>query len=94
MKIDIIESQLELGQVKSIRSNGGKNVDYIELLFSPTSKAQFYIDKAKNILLFSVKDTDLTLPALECKMDKTILRDLIISLKDLYNELDFNESEG
>lgn len=90
--MDITENQLSLGQVKSIRSNGGKTVDYIELLFSPTTKAQFCIDKEKNVMMFSVKDIDLSLPSLDCGMDKKTIRDLIVSLKDLYNELP-NESE-
>ena len=38
--LDIIDRQLELGDVKTITGSGGI-VKFIELLFSPTTKAQF-----------------------------------------------------
>lgn len=36
--LDIIDRQLELGQTKVISSDGGRFIDYVELLFSPTTK--------------------------------------------------------
>lgn len=87
-RLDIMENQLELGQVKTIISKGGTVVDFCELLFSPTTKAQFAPSEDKKTIVFSVSDNNLSLPQLECNMDKETLRNLIISLKNIYNELE------
>ena len=91
-KLNIMEDQLELGQVKTITSKNGKFVDYCELLFSPTTKAQFAPSEDLKTVDFSVSDNHLELPQLQCVIDKETLRNLIISLKNIYNELE--ESEG
>lgn len=89
-RLDIIETQLEVGDVKTITN--GNNVKFVELLFSPTTKIQFaQSDDNKNVIL-SVSDNQLNLPQLECTVDKSTIRDLIINLKTLYNQLE--ESEG
>ena len=91
--LQIMEEQIELGQVKVIMSSGGKIVDFCELLFSPTTKAQFAPSDDKKSILFSVSDNNLSLPQLQCNMDKSTLRDLIINLKNIYNELEESEVE-
>lgn len=85
--LDIIEEQLELGDVKTITSNGGSIVKYIELLFSPTTKAQFALSDDKKTVEILVSDNHISMPQLYCKMNKESLRDLLVSLKNLYNEL-------
>jgi hypothetical protein len=85
--LDIIEDQINVGDVKTITYNGGTNIRYIELLFSPTTKAQFAPSEDKRVVAFSVSDNNLHLPQLCCHMSKGTLRDLIVSLKDVYNEL-------
>lgn len=89
--LDIIDRQLELGDVKTITTNGGSVVKFVELLFSPTTKAQFALsDDCETIeILFS--DNNLVMPQLYCKMNKESLRNLIMSLKNLYNELQDKE---
>lgn len=88
-RLDIIESQLEVGDVKTITN--GNSVKFVELLFSPTTKIQFaQSDDNKNIIL-SVSDNQLNLPQLECAVDKSTVRDLIINLKTLYNQLEESE---
>lgn len=87
-RLDIMEDQLKLGQIKTITSSGGKVVDFCELLFSPTTKAQFAVSEDKSTILFSVSDNNLSLPQLECNMDAETLRNFIISLKNIYNELE------
>lgn len=87
-KLDIIENQIKLGQVKTITSNGGTFIDFVQLLFSPTTKAQFAPSDNLKEIIFSVTDNNLDLPQLECNMSKDTLRDLIISLKTVYNELE------
>ena len=87
-RLDIMEDQLKLGQIKTITSSGGKVVDFCELLFSPTTKAQLAVSEDKSTILFSVSDNNLSLPQLECNMDAETLRNFIISLKNIYNELE------
>lgn len=89
--LSIMEDQIEIGQVKTITSQGGIFVDFVELLFSPTTKAQFAPSDDLHTILFSVMDNNLDLPELQCIMDKSTLRDLIINLKNIYNQL--KESE-
>lgn len=91
-KLDIIEDQIELGQVKTITSRGGTFVDFVELLFSTTTKAQFAPDDNLREIVFSVMDNNLDLPQLQCNMDKETLRNLIMALKSIYNQLK-DESE-
>lgn len=89
--LSIMEDQIEIGQVKTITSQGGSFVDFVELLFSETTKAQFAPSDDLHTILFSVMDNNLDLPELQCIMDKSTLRDLIINLKNIYNQL--KESE-
>ena len=91
-KLDIIEDQIELGQVKTITSKGGTFVNFVELLFSPTTKAQFAPSDDLREIVFSVMDNNLDLPELQCNMDKETLRNLIMALKSIYNQLT-DESE-
>ena len=87
-KLDIIEDQIELGQVKTITSKGNTFVDFVELLFSPTTKAQFAPADDLKTAMFSVSDNNLGLPQLQCNIDKDTLYNFITSLKDIYNELE------
>ena len=89
--LSIMEDQIKIGQVKTITSQGGNFVDFVELLFSETTKAQFAPSDDLHTILFSVMDNNLDLPELQCIMDKNTLRDLIINLKNIYNQL--KESE-
>ena len=91
-KLDIIEDQIELGQVKTITSRGGTFVDFVELLFSPTTKAQFAPSDDLREIVFSVMDNNLDLPQLQCNMNQETLYNFITSLKNIYNELK-DESE-
>lgn len=90
--LDIMDNQLELGQTKVISRDGGRIVDYIELLFSTSTKAQIAPSKDRKTAQLCVKDTDLTLPQLECVLNKSTLKDLIVGLKSIYTEL-VDESE-
>ena len=85
--LNIIENQISVGDVKTITYNGGDNIRYIELLFSQTTKVQFAPSEDKRTVAFSVSDNNLHLPQLYCHINKSTLRDLILSLKNVYNEL-------
>ena len=87
LAMNIIDEQLKIGQVKSITSDFGRTVDYTELLFSPTTKAQFQPNKGRTALIFSVSDGNFDLPEMVCELDRETLRNLIVSLKNMYNEL-------
>lgn len=91
--LDIIDRQLELGDVKTITGSGGI-VKFIELLFSPTTKAQFALSDNQKTIEILVSDNNLAMPQLYCKMDKETLRNLLLSLKNLHNQLlDEEETE-
>lgn len=85
--LDIIDQQLEVGQTKVISSDGGRFIDYVELLFSPTTKVQFAPSKDKKMVRLSVSDNTLELPQLDCLITKEVLRNYILNLKNIYNEL-------
>lgn len=87
--LDIIDKQLELGQVKTIRT--GEYLDYVELLFSPTTKVQFAPSQDRKTVRLSVSDNTLQLPQLDCLITKEVLRSYIINLKNIYNQLEDEE---
>lgn len=82
--IDDINNQLSVGQVKTIRTD--EHLDYVEMLFSKELSAQFAPLQDGNIQ-FVVKDSEFKLPNMSCKMKKQVVRDLIISLKELYSQM-------
>ena len=86
--LQVMDDQMESGQVKTITSNGGRTVNYCVLLFSSTTKAQFAPSEDKTTMTFAVSDNNLSLPQLQCNISKEVLRDLIINLKNIYNELE------
>lgn len=86
-----MEKQLELGDVKTITSNGGLNVKFVELLFSPTTKAQFAPSKDKKYLEFTVSNNQIDIPELDSKINKCTLYDFIMSLKKIYQQLEESE---
>ncbi len=88
--LDIIEQQLSVGDVKTI--SNGDTIKYIELLFSPTTKVQFAPSGDNKSMRLSVSDNNLEMPELDCVITKGTLRDYIIGLKNMYNQLD-DESE-
>lgn len=89
--LDIIDRQLSVGQVKTIRT--GDYLDYVELLFSSTTKVQLAPSDDNKSVRLSVSDNSLELPQLDCIVSKNTLYNYILSLKNLYNQLDDEESE-
>lgn len=90
--LDIMEEPLNVGDVKVISYNGGENIRYIELLFSPTTKVQFAPSNDKKTVRMSISDNNLQMPELDCQLSKATLRDFIIALKNTYSELQKAES--
>ena len=89
-KLDIINEQLSVGDVKTITTNG-TDIKYVELLFSSTTKVQFAPSDDKKTVRLSVSDNNFELPDLDCIIDKQTLRNYIISLKNVYNILEESE---
>ena len=85
--LNIIDEELNVGDVKTITCNGGENIKYVELLFSSNTKVQFSPSKDKKAIVFSVSDSHLGIPELNCVISRETLRDYIYSLKNMYNEL-------
>ena len=88
--LDVINNQMSVGQVKTIRS-ASNHLDYVEMLFSDELSAQL-APLPDNTIQFDIKDNEFRLPSMSCKMDKVTLKSLILSLKELYAQI--NESEG
>lgn len=89
--LDIIDQQMSVGQVKTIRT--GEYLNYVELLFSPTTKIQIAPSNDRKTVRLSVSDNHLELPQLDCLVTKNTLYDYLIALKNLYNQLE-NEEEN
>lgn len=86
-KLDIIDRQMELGDVKTITSNNGQYVKMIELLFSSNAKGKFAPSNDGYEVNFSISDTNLDLPQYQSRLNKNTLYDLILALKTMYNQI-------
>ena len=91
--LDIIDRQLDVGDIKVITSDAGRIIKLVELLFSPTTKVQFAPSEDMKSVRLSISDNTLDLPQLDCLITKNTLRDYIISLKNIYNILTEEENE-
>lgn len=88
-----VDRPLKLGEVKTIRSNGGKKLEHVELLFSTTTIAQFNVNRITNKIDLLMDNTDFKYQDLNCALSKKVIRDIYIIFRDLYNELEDEESE-
>ena len=84
--LDVINNQMSVGQVKSIRSTNN-HLDYVEMLFSDELSAQL-APLEDGTVQFDVKDNTFKLPNMSCVMNKDTLRSLILNLKELYVQID------
>ena len=90
--ITILDEQLKIGQVKSVTSDFGRYIDYISLLFSETTKAEFQPNEKKTGIVFSVSDSNFDLPEMVCELSRDTVRNLIVSLKNIYNQLELEDT--
>lgn len=90
-KLSIEEEKLKVGQVKRIVSNGGKKIDFIELLLNDNVEVLF--SPKGNVLEFTISNPNVDMSNLDCSIDKETLRDFVIAIKDAYNQIITNESE-
>lgn len=90
-KLSIEEEKLKVGQVKRIVSNGGKKIDFIELLLNDNVEVLF--SPKGSALEFTISNPNVDMSNLDCTIDKETLRDFVIAIKDAYNQIITNESE-
>lgn len=84
-KIDIIEQDLQIGQVKLITSDAGKQVDEIELLLGDSTKATMRLNTNLNVVRLIIQDTNIAdIPSLDCNISRESLYDFIIGIKKIY----------
>ena len=88
-----IDRPLRLGEVRTIRSDGGRKLEQAELLFSPATIAQFNVNRTTNKIDLLMDNTDFKYQDLNCALSKKVIRDIYIIFRDLYNELEDDESE-
>lgn len=86
-----IDRPLKMGEIRSIRSNGGTTLNMLELLFSPTTIAKFEVNRNTNKIDFLIDNVDLKYQDLSCSLSKDVLRDLYIYVRELYNQLESEE---
>lgn len=91
--LDIIDRQMEVGDVKTITSQNGQYVKLIELLFSSIAKGQFAPSDDGYGVDFSISDVNLDLPQYQSRLNKNTLYDLILALKTMYNQVKDKEEE-
>nr|DAO45878.1 MAG TPA: hypothetical protein [Caudoviricetes sp.] len=90
----IIEQEpLKVGQVRKVTSNNGEKIDSITLLLNNNVKILF-VPCNNGTLDFSVSDPQLDTSNLDCSIEKDVLRDLFMAIRDAYKQVVANESEG
>ena len=77
---------------KRVTSNNGNKIDSITLLLNESVEVLFAPNGSE--LEFTVSNPNIDMSNLDCTIDKTTLRDLVIAFKDAYNQIIINESEG
>ena len=90
----IIEQEpLKVGQVRKVTSNNGEKIDSITLLLNNNVEILF-VPRNDGTLDFSVSDPRFDTSNLDCSIDKEVLRDLFMAIRDGYKQVITNESEG
>lgn len=88
-----IDRPLKLGEVKTIRSDGGRKLEQAELLFSSDTIAKFNVNRETNKVDLLMDNTDFKYQDLNCALSKRVIKDIYIIFRDFYNELKDDESE-
>ena len=91
-RLSIEEERLEVGQVRTIKSNNGKKIDSITLLLSNNVEVLF-VPKNNGTLEFTISDPNIDMSNLDCTINEDVLYDLTIQIKNAYNQVVSNERE-
>lgn len=89
-RLSIEEERLKVGQVRSITSDNGKKIDSITLLLSNNVEVLF-VPKDDGTLDFTISDPNIDMSNLDCTISKKVLYDLVIQIKNAYNQVVSNE---
>lgn len=90
--LDSLDRQMSVGQVKTIMT--GSFLNYVELLFSPTTKVQLAPSDDNKSVILVISDTSLDFPESSCIIKKDTLRDYFIAIRKLYNQLEIDKEEN
>ena len=91
-RLSIEEERLKVGQVRIIKSDNGKKIDSITLLLNNNVEVLF-VPKNDGTLDFTISDPNIDMSNLDCTISSDVLYDLLISLKNVYNQVVSNERE-
>lgn len=91
-RLSIEEERLKVGQVRIIKSDNGKKIDSITLLLNNNVEVLF-VPKNDGTLDFTISDPNIDMSNLDCTISADILYDLLISIKNVYNQVVSNERE-
>ena len=84
-RLSIEQDRLKVGQVKRVTSNGGKDIDSIALLLNDDVEVLF--SPKGDILDFTISNPNIDMSNLDCTIDKETLRNFVIAIKDVYNQI-------
>ena len=84
-RLSIENDRLKVGQVKRITSNNGNKIDSISLLLNESVEVLFAPNG--NTLEFTVSNPNIDMSNLDCTIDKETLRNFVIAIKDVYNQI-------
>ena len=62
-------------------------------MLSPVTIAQFNVNRVTNRIDLLMDNTDFKYQDLNCALSKKVIKDIYIIFRDLYNELEDEESE-
>lgn len=90
-RLSIEEEKLKVGQVERIVSDGGKTINYIKLLLNDNAEVLFA--PKGNILEFTISNPNIDMSNLDCFINEETLRDFVVAIKDVYNQIISNKRE-
>ena len=84
-RLSIEQDKLKVGQVKRVTSNSGKTIDSITLLLNDNVEVLF--SPKNDVLDFTISNPNIDMSNLDCTIDKETLRNFVIAIKDVYNQI-------
>ena len=84
-RLSIEQDKLKVGQVKRVTSNNGKTIDSITLLLNDNAEVLF--SPKGDTLDFTISNPNIDMSNLDCSIDKETLRNFVIAIKDVYNQI-------
>lgn len=91
-RLVIEQEPLKVGQVRKVTSSNGEKIDSIALQLNNNVEILF-VPRNDGALDFSVYDPQFDTSNLDCSIDKDVLRDFFMAIRDGYKQVIANESE-